>query len=70
MTTFIATALQYVFTRTIFHSFAETVYLASLSLFGLISLFHNILLYCIINFLCVYSYRKNEINKRIVADRC
>lgn len=40
MTTFIATPFNHVFTRTRFHPFSESVYFASLSLFGLISLFH------------------------------
>lgn len=45
MTAFVATALQYVSARLAFHSLSEPVNLASLSLFGLVSLFHFIFSY-------------------------
>ena len=45
MTAFIAASFQYVFTGTALHSFSEPVNFASLSFFGLISLFHFIFSY-------------------------
>ncbi len=40
MTTFVSASFQNVSARFSHHSFSETVYFTSLSLFGLISLFH------------------------------
>ena len=45
MTTFVATAFNNVSARFTLHSLSESVNFASLSLFGLISLFHNIFSY-------------------------
>ena len=42
MASFITSSFQYVFARTGFHSFSESVNFASLSFFRLISLFHNL----------------------------
>ena len=56
MTTLITSSLQNVFARTSFHSLSKSVYFASLSFLGLISLFHFVFLLYFLSFLLLLYY--------------
>ena len=56
MTTLITSSLQNVFARTSLHSLSKSVYFASLSFLGLISLFHFVFLLYFLSFLLLLYY--------------